>query len=728
MVNNTGIVRRHNIIAPASNNSLFVQNSAPTATYLVETDPRFTNNRQWLSSAYVTQQLIQSPAITDKRLGDGFYEQRLVREQIVALTGRRFLDNYSNDETQYQALLDAGVAYAKQYNLQPGISLSEAHMANITTPLVWLEVQTVQLPDGSSQQVLVPKLYAVVQDNDLLPSGALLSGDSIALKGDHIVNSGDLVARTRVDIDGGRLSDMGGRLQAAEAFVDVNNDAVFEASDWRTTDTLDITAGRDVIVRSRASTNRWDNEQGSSSRTELAQTSRLQVTGDSGQLNINAGRDLTVTAAEIDNQGTGDTRLVAGNNLTLDTLTETQQYSHANGDETLTNEITSRIHGAGNITLQADNTLVARGANVEAGQALSMAAKDIELTTAENRLNSDLQTPSYIRKVEQLTHQGIELRAGTDLSLTATNNLTATGTTATAGNNLALNAGGDIDIRVAQDEAYRFEYREQKKSFGRKTTELKESYQTTNVGGEFEAGNNLTINSTINNDGSVTTNNSSGDITIIGSDLKAEQQVAIAGDNVTIADQKEVSFTREETFKRGFGGLSSKSSVQTSRTTLTDGSEVSANTQDPEGNTVVRNSDTETYFRVEGGGSGNATSQHRITANTDGSISINPGCSGQLCVSVGNSDHATYFLTNKRADGSVVVFEVDAKLHKEIMDSAVPQRPIPGVPRNPDAPQIVDPNQPGTAIQLPKVWESLLENNSSNARVLTQDEFLKEFK
>jgi len=136
---------------------------------------------------------------------------------------------------------------------------------------------------------------------------------------------------------------------------------------------------------------------------------------------------------------------------------------------------------------------------------------------------------------------------------------------------------------------------------------------------------------------------------------------------------------------------------------------------------------TETYFRVEGGGSGSATSQNRITVNTDGSIKINPGCSGQLCVSVGSADHASYFLTNKRPDGSVVVFEVDAGLHKQIMDRAIPQRPIPGIPRDPSAPKIVDPNQPGVALELPKVWESLLEKNSSNARVYSHDEFLKEF-
>ncbi|QDD92114.1 hypothetical protein CCZ28_17130 [Pseudomonas oryzihabitans] len=136
---------------------------------------------------------------------------------------------------------------------------------------------------------------------------------------------------------------------------------------------------------------------------------------------------------------------------------------------------------------------------------------------------------------------------------------------------------------------------------------------------------------------------------------------------------------------------------------------------------------TETYFRVEGGGSGSATSQNRITVNADGSIKINPGCSGQLCVSVGSAEHASYFLTNKRPDGSVVVFEVDAGLHKQIMDSSIPQRPVPGIPRDPSAPKIVDPNQPGIALELPKIWESLLEKHSSNARVYSHEEFLKEF-
>lgn len=138
---------------------------------------------------------------------------------------------------------------------------------------------------------------------------------------------------------------------------------------------------------------------------------------------------------------------------------------------------------------------------------------------------------------------------------------------------------------------------------------------------------------------------------------------------------------------------------------------------------------SETYFRVEGGGNGTQTSQNRINVNSDGSVTINSGCSGQLCVSTNGPNHAAYYLTNRRQDGSVVVFQVDAALHKQIMDAAVPQRPIPGVPKDPNAPKIVDPTkgQPSVSLELPKVWDRLIEQNSSKARVLTKEEFLNEF-
>ncbi|MDO9365496.1 MAG: S-layer family protein, partial [Methylotenera sp.] len=83
------------------------------------------------------------PALTQKRLGDGFYEQRLIREQIGQLTGRRFLTGYASDEAQYQALMMNGVTFAQAHQLVPGVALSAAQIAQLTSDIVWLVEQTV---------------------------------------------------------------------------------------------------------------------------------------------------------------------------------------------------------------------------------------------------------------------------------------------------------------------------------------------------------------------------------------------------------------------------------------------------------------------------------------------------------------------------------------------------------------------------------------------------------
>ena len=85
--------------------------------YLVETDPRLTDHKTWLSSDHLLGQMGYSPDTVQKRLGDGYYEQKLVREQIGQLTGRRFLDGYASDEAQYRALLEAGATVASALDI-----------------------------------------------------------------------------------------------------------------------------------------------------------------------------------------------------------------------------------------------------------------------------------------------------------------------------------------------------------------------------------------------------------------------------------------------------------------------------------------------------------------------------------------------------------------------------------------------------------------------------------
>ena len=130
------------------------------------------------------------------------------------------------------------------------------------------------------------------------------------------------------------------------------------------------------------------------------------------------------------------------------------------------------------------------------------------------------------------------------------------------------------------------------------------------------------------------------------------------------------------------------------------------------------------YFRVQGGGSGTATSREALTVNTDGSVTISPGCTGSICVSTGSADHAAYYISQRRQDGNVVVFEVDRTTHNEIMKMAVPQSGNRGAPV-----QIVDPTTSGNAIslQLDQFYSDLMTKASSKGRVLTQQEFSNEF-
>ncbi|RQZ03293.1 S-layer family protein, partial [Burkholderia stagnalis] len=64
---------------------------APGQPYLIVTDPRLTSYTKFISSDYMLGQLNLNPASIEKRLGDGMYEQQMVRNQITQLTGRTFL-------------------------------------------------------------------------------------------------------------------------------------------------------------------------------------------------------------------------------------------------------------------------------------------------------------------------------------------------------------------------------------------------------------------------------------------------------------------------------------------------------------------------------------------------------------------------------------------------------------------------------------------------------------
>src|SRR5690606_8478495 len=113
--------------------------TAPKSQYLVETDPRFTNYKEWASSDHLLTK--GDFVVTTKRLGDGFYEQQLIRDQLANLTGRRFLDGFSDDNAQYLHLMDNALTIADEWKLRPGIALTADQVTALTRDIVWMVEQ-----------------------------------------------------------------------------------------------------------------------------------------------------------------------------------------------------------------------------------------------------------------------------------------------------------------------------------------------------------------------------------------------------------------------------------------------------------------------------------------------------------------------------------------------------------------------------------------------------------
>jgi filamentous hemagglutinin len=109
--------------------------------------------------------------------------------------------------------MDSGLTFAKSQKLSPGIALSAAQMASLTSDIVWLEQQTFTLPDGSTTQAIVPHVYAAIRPGDLAPSGALLGGNSVAINaGGDVNNSGTIAGRMLVQISANNVNNALGNI------------------------------------------------------------------------------------------------------------------------------------------------------------------------------------------------------------------------------------------------------------------------------------------------------------------------------------------------------------------------------------------------------------------------------------------------------------------------------------------------------------------------------------
>ena len=466
--------------------SLFATRPDPASRYLIETDPRVTNQRQWLSSDYLLDALGHAPDRVQKRLGDGFYEQQLIDQQIIQLTGQRRLAGFDNNQDQYGALMNAGATFARAYGLRPGIALTPAQMAQLTSDIVWLVEQAVTLPDGTSQKVWVPQVYVRVRPGDIDASGALLAGASVNLNlsGDLSNTGGTVAGRDTLKISAENIHTLGGRLTGAAVALAARNDLNVIGASVIADTSLIAQAGNDINLTS--TTRSAASAAGASrfERTTVDQVAGLYVTGmtggtgqgtangtttatNGGVLVASAGHNMTLVAAIVANAApSGTTTLAAGEDLKLDTVQtrrSDQLVFDAKNRSSLTTstELASQVQGAGAVRLQAGRDLVTKAADLQAGGALALTAgRDLTLGEAHNTVNLDAasqhtskgilssRTVSTKDKVDQSRSVGSSL-GGNTVDLTAGNDIALTGAQVLADQDIRASAARHLSVTAA---------------------------------------------------------------------------------------------------------------------------------------------------------------------------------------------------------------------------------------------------------------------------------------
>ncbi|TXH91922.1 MAG: filamentous hemagglutinin N-terminal domain-containing protein, partial [Pseudomonas sp.] len=211
-------------IGSLTQSPFFVPSVNPNALFLFETDPKLMSLEGLYGSDLFLKSLNLDP--TDYlRVGDAYYEQQLIRQQLLDQAGQRFiLEGLTSENDQYKQLLESGVAAGLDLKLRVGVSLTPEQIASLDKDIVWMVETVVQ-----GKKVLVPQLYLADTTRASLANGAKIVGANIDIQttGD-MTNSGAIVARNALNIDAGgtvtnRLGDISGGNVAITAVGDVLN-------------------------------------------------------------------------------------------------------------------------------------------------------------------------------------------------------------------------------------------------------------------------------------------------------------------------------------------------------------------------------------------------------------------------------------------------------------------------------------------------------------------------
>ncbi|HFP3811779.1 TPA: contact-dependent inhibition toxin CdiA [Escherichia coli] len=560
---------------PSGNNGYFVPSTDPDSPYLItvnpkldglgkvdsslfaglydllrmhpgqaprETDPAYTDDKQFPGSSYFLDRLGLKPEKDYRFLGDAAFDTRYVSNYMLNQIGGRYINGVGSDTDQMRYLMDNAARAQKALGLKFGVALTADQVAALDQSILWYKAVTIK-----GQTVMVPEVYLSPKDVTL-QNGSIISGQNVHLAGGNVTNSGStLMAQNDLTIDSADslgnlesgLINAGGAL-GLKAMGDINN---ISATITGKTVRLESLAGN---VNNLTRYSHWQLDAPEDSLAlKHTYTGSIASVSAMDSLDIRADKNISVTGAEI--SAGGRAALIAGNDLSLNAIDRVSSSRHANSESHQRSAELTTITAGDSVMLSAGRDVSSQGAGIAAEDNITVrAGRDVNLLAEESVTGSSSYSKKKTVIDETVRQQGTEIASGGDTTITAGRDITAVASSVTATGNISVNAGRDVALTTATESDYH--YLETKKKSGgflsKKTTHTISENSATREAGALLSGNRVTVNAGDN-------------LTVQGSDVVADRDVSLAAGNhvdVLAATNTDTSWRFKETKKSGLMG------------------------------------------------------------------------------------------------------------------------------------------------------------------------------
>ncbi len=558
---------------PSGNNGYFVPSTAPDSPYLItvnpkldglgkvdsslfaglydllrmqpgqaprETDPAYTDEKQFLGSSYILDRLGLKPEKDYRFLGDAAFDTWYVSNVILNQTGSRYINGTGSDLAQMKYLMDSAAAQQKALGLTFGVSLTAGQVAQLTRSILWWESVTI-----NGQTVMVPKLYLSPEDITL-HNGSVISGNNVQLAGGNITNSGgsinaqnDLLLDSTGSIDNlnAGLISAGGSLDLS-AIGDIGN--ISSVISGKTVSLESATGNISNLTR----TEQWAMNNGYNhfSGTDTGPLAAVRATD---SLFMGAAGDISITGAAV---SAGDSVLLsAGNDLNMNAIQAGERRRYGGSGWYETHAVAPTVTAGNSLMLSAGRDVNSQAAGITAENSMDIrAGRDVNMAAESTGAGDHDSTFSMKTVHDSVRQQGTDMTSGGDITVTAGRDITSVATAVTAKGDIRVNAGHDIVLGTATESDYHYSESGETRNrlLSHQTTRTITEDSVTREKGSLLSGNRVTVNAGDN-------------LTVEGSDVVAERDVSLAAGNhvdVLAATSTDTSWRFKETKKSGLTG------------------------------------------------------------------------------------------------------------------------------------------------------------------------------